>query len=248
MSRHRLLLALCALAVVVLVGCKEPIGLPEKELTGLPKTLDAASIEYRCTIPRYVQGPPQMYEKWAGKFFHNPLGYGRGAGRWIDTEYLESVDSRSVGFCVLQVPSITCWTPEPIEVTLHFYQDIGYGRHPIGVVNIPHEPLLDPRIDENIPRVYEYIWYHRLPRSDDDEFGLTTEYRSEPNRHWTPDTVKSEFAQYIIDMAFSGGGEVYLGWVYRGYVDGAFNRNWGNDWSGYPEEYKGAYVRIGTPQ
>jgi hypothetical protein len=237
-SKLRPLLALCALAIIVLVGCKEPVG--------LPGNVNAASIEYRATVPPNLDHwvCPLFYHYYNGHYGRSP--YPNGCN-WIDTKYDAGV-SRELAYSIIQVPSINCWTPEPVEVKLYYYQSISYGSYPITVVNMPHEPLYDPRVDDNIPRVWEYIWAKRVRSVVDHEYGDIAEYTSDPAHGWRSVTVQPEFAQYIINMAFNGGGEVYLGWVYTGTTDGAFDRNWGNGWGGPPEEYKAPYIRIGTPQ
>ena len=225
------------LAAITVVGCKQPIGLPEE--------VGVASIEYRCTVPENLNHwtCPLFYHYYNGHYGRAP--YPNGCP-WIDTKYDEG-ERRILAYSIMQVPPITYWSTEPIVVTLHYYQCHGDGGHPITVVNMPHEPQYDPRIDENIPGVWEYIWYHRTDRPGDPEFGEIADFRFIPDGDWGSCPVEPEFAQYIINMAFNGGGEVYLGWVYPGYLDDADVRIWGNQYSP-PEEYKGPYIRIGTPQ
>ena len=56
MSKHRLLLALCALAVITLVGCNRD------QAPGLTDKVGVASLEFRCT-------PDMNADTWSGSLF-----------------------------------------------------------------------------------------------------------------------------------------------------------------------------------
>jgi hypothetical protein len=205
MSKYRLMLALCALATAVLVGCNQPVGLPNNDV-------HAASTVY-C----YLVNPDSA--KWSG---HLDLysGY-MSVDSCIDSfsptirrgyyEYQNRTYPRQIGFAVFAVPQFDAAGNIP-TCTLYYYQsahsgypDLEVRDMGITVANAVKETLYWRAWDSNVIVAYDAT-------------------------HWTNGWYKvaltSEGCGRILDKG-TNGGNLYTGWVYPDSVDGIYTEVYG---------------------
>jgi hypothetical protein len=219
MNRYKLLLGVLALAAVTLVGCNQPVGLPNNDV-------HAATTTAYC----YLVDPDSG--KWSG---HLDLysGY-MSIDSCIDSfsptirrgyyEYQNRPYPRQIGFAVFAVPQFDSHGNIP-TCTLYYYQRAHSGspdlevRWPaIYLANAPKESL------------YWYSWNSNVIIATDSTHGTNGLCKV---------ALTSEGCGKIVDIGTSGG-NLYTGWVYPDSVDGIYTEVYGAT-SNYPPYIKVVY-------
>jgi hypothetical protein len=206
MSKYGLLLALCVLALVVLMVCDRPLGLPDEAHT--------ASVAY-CTVDgdddwsgyinyfRDFHGQDSLYAR------RNPL---------IKRRYQE-LDGRpyprSNGFCVFHVPYIE-GEDEIHACTLYYRQKTKNGGPPWPRLKVTRL-LWDPRETSD----YGVFWDAWL---GDSIAGDSTHWEND----WYAIPLSTEACAEITMIADGGGGDYYTGWVYPEALDDMFTDVYGS--------------------
>jgi len=158
MSKLRPLLALCALAIIVLVGCKQPIGLPSD--TAEPSGGSTARAAGGTVVAVYTARPEA--EDWTGQiaWYEPPCDsgstqwpYHRGIGNvptWgydVDEIHFPSMARpRRNGYVMFKIPYIQqLLQPNTfLQCSLHYRQKDHNGNLPYAVLNLTNAAC-DPR-------------------------------------------------------------------------------------------------------
>jgi hypothetical protein len=208
---HKLPLALIALAIIMLVGCKRPVGLPNSDVhTATIQTVyctvgDAEILTGH--VDHYMDG--QTPEGWYSRA--NPIirrGY---------TEVSGYPYPRQHGFCVFTVPEFDSPNEVP-TCTLFYYQSAHNGSVNL-VVNEP--PVVSwPGGDSTLFKAIENN-YDTVATDD-----------AHTSEGWYKVPVTTAASGVIGTIGANGGGSFTTGWRYPGTtsgiwaeVDGATNDN-----------------------
>ena len=204
---YKPLLALFALAIIVLVGCKDPVGLPNGTVRA------ATTHTIYCTVPAdtLLTGYVSM---WSGLmtvdsahqayFDKIRRGYSVKDGRWYP---------RMNGFCTFTVPNFANGlTPTP-TCSLIYYQSAHSGSADLLVdwlYDIKHWAAI-----ENYDSVFWAAW-------DDQDSIITTDgaqssngWRRVPLTYWACNKIRDLGSE-------PNGAPLITGWVYTGSTDGTY--------------------------
>jgi hypothetical protein len=195
MSRQVFLLALTALVIIMLVGCKEPVGVPNNDV-------HAATV-VNCQVLYDYTGHVDLFS-----------GYST-VDSCIDSfspiirrgyyEYQNRAFPRQIGFCHFDVPSFSSSSP---SCTLFYYQKAHSGSPdlevrwvPYGVSGVPRESL------------YWESWDSDL---------ILASGATRPQNTWYAVPLTDDGCAKVRAIAAGGGGTLITGWVYPGDEDGIY--------------------------
>jgi hypothetical protein len=221
MSRYRLMLALCALAIVMLTGCKEPVGLPNNRVRAA--TIQKESCYISASIQTghvdWYQGELAVWDYYDLAFFTITRAYNCYPGD-PDRAY-----PRKNGFCIFQIPHFICLSTP--ACTLYYYQENHSGSASLLVNSWTLGELETwPPLDTN--PVLNYLFW-RICNSYDT---VATDITHATDRCWYKVPLTAKACAAIRDSAAIQGSYTlfHTGWVYRDSVDGTFT-----DVSGYSD-------------
>lgn len=209
MLRSSPALALIALAIIMLAGCQEPIGVPSEVHTATTQTVYVTT--QAILKPT---GHLDLYQ-WGPLSSQVDMGYDTGAiTRAFYSHPLEPdwPYPRSIGFCVFKIPPFDC--PDGLPAcTLYYYQDSYSGDADL-VVNAWYNQWGWP------PATYEYyVMYMAMWNSTDT---VATDVTHESSG-WYSVPLRSAVCEAIADSGATEDTTVYFtGWVYYGSVDDTY--------------------------
>jgi hypothetical protein len=197
---YKLPLALIALAIIMLVGCKQPVGLPNNRV-------HAASI-----VTCELVDPDSA--KWSG---HLDLyaGY-MTPDSAIDsvspiirrgyTEYQSRPYPRQIGFAVFHVPEFDASGGVP-DCTLYYYQSAHSGSPDLEVRDMGITTA--PAIAETL---YWRAWGSDVIMAYDD---------THETNGWYKVALTSAGVDKVVELSLISG-DIYTGWVYTGTTSGIY--------------------------
>ena len=198
MHTYKVLLAFCALAIVMLVGCKQPVGLPNYDVR-------AATIR---TTYCYVAGDTAMCGHVDWYQTYNMGQYYVRTVPLIKRGYTDSAGlqhPRMNGFCTFAVPYFDSHGEIP-QCTLFYYQSAHNGSADLRVnwlSSITTWPVSDGSL-------FWAAW-------DDEPIMATDVAQGTDGWHSVP--LTSEGSGKVLDKA---GQILRTGWTYRGSVSGTY--------------------------
>jgi hypothetical protein len=209
MSKHRLLLALCALAVVALVGCNrdQAPGLPDeaKAATGSPGNPASPLYQTYNIWCDYYQGA-------SGSLWHDHAQgerWGRGMDSDLHVQWLPAVDGRWIGYAVFDITGVGPISRyEWMSATLYFTQfdDVQDWRRPIDI----RLSYVDPRPPEGNERGAFVGAWNGLPLGNDISSWHVLRHRVD----FTPQGLIN-----LRDYVNTGASKLYVVWVYYGNLE-----------------------------
>ena len=202
MSRQIFLLALTALAIIMLVGCQQPVGMPNHDV-------QAATTVY-CEV--------NDDEMWSG---HVDLYSGfMTIDSCVDSfspvvrrgynEYQNRPYPRQIGFCYFEGPAFSSLSP---TCTLFYYQKDHYGL-PELEVRWASYPLSGAPAET----LFWYSWGSDTVVAYDSTHSSNAWYK-------VPFTLDG--CAIVGQIATGGGGTLITGWVYPGSTDGVYTEVYG---------------------
>lgn len=203
----KLPLALCALAIIVLVGCKDPVGLPN----GTVRAATAYTLYCTLSPDTLLSGYVSM---WAGRMtpdsayqvYFNKIRRGLDLmdGRWYP---------RTNGFGTFAVPHFADgMTPTP-ACTLIYYQSAHSGSANL-LVDWMYD-IEDWAAIENYDPVFWAAW-------DDQDSVIATD-GAQSSDGWRRVPLTTWACNKIRDMGIGPNGDVLItGWVYTGLAGGTY--------------------------
>ena len=207
------------LAIIMLVGCKEPIGLPNNRV-------HAASTTVYC----YLIDPDSA--KWSGHLdlyagFMSPDSAIDSVSPTIRRGYVEYQNRpypRQIGFSVFHVPEFDASGGAP-DCTLYYYQSAHSG-YPDLEVRDAEIGLANPIRD---------TMYWRAWGSD----VIIAEDSTHANNGWYKVALTSAGVDKIVELSLTSG-DIYTGWVYDGLTSDIYTEVYGAT-SGYEP-----YIKVVT--
>ena len=198
---YKLPLALIALAVIMLVGCKQPVGLPNNDV-------HAASTTVYC----YLVDPDDA--KWSGHLdlyagYMTPDSAIDSVSPTIRRGYYEYQNRpypRQIGFAVFEVPEFDASGGVP-DCTLYYYQSAHSGY--------PDLEVRDMGITTAPSTAHDMFW------GAWDSDVIIAEDSTHQASGWYKVALTSEGVDMIVELS-SGGGTIWAGWVYDGTTNGIY--------------------------
>jgi hypothetical protein len=192
MSIKRTLLALGVPAAIMLVGCRQPVGLPCKVHTAsvVHATVDNDE-SWSGVVDRYNNQGSYSYDR------KNPLI------EWGFDSLLGNPGIQPNGFCIFRVPKVDDDTAvAPMACTLYYCIESYGGTHAsLTVVRLHDSPLNESD---------EELWWDVFQ-------GTSIAYDdAHQNTGWYKTPLSQPACQVISAIAQSGGGCLYTGWIWRG--------------------------------
>ena len=224
---YKLPLALIALAIVMLVGCHEPVGVPSDSHAATTQTLyiTTDSLLNQTGHIDWYQGELTIWDYYtfntytitrAFDYYHTPT-----QPPLVDTS---RAYPRKNGFCVFRIPPFD--SPNGIPVcTLYYYQNSHSGSADL-LVNAWFENIMWPPIyqgDRNT--MFWAIW-----NSTDT---VATDVTHANDDCWYKVPLSDWACQAIADSGATGDWTVfYTGWIYPSYMANHGQDGWYTDVSG----------------
>jgi hypothetical protein len=212
-SIKRTLLALGVLAAIMLVGCKQPVGLPGK--------VHAAGVAL-CTVDND--------ESWSGyvSWWYRGNYYQRQNPdiKWGFAGLLPSQPNpRDNGFCMFNVPYVDDDTATaPMACTL-YYRQMDRSGAGTSFVKLVVTRLHDSPLNESDEELFSDAW-------GGDSIAWDSSHAN--NDVWYSVPLTQSACQTISAIAQSGGGYFYTGWITRSTTNGDFAKAYGaGDYSPY---------------
>lgn len=224
MHTYRVLLALCALAVIMLVGCNQPPGLPNNRV-------HAAKVQMvSCYVAGGIySGHVDWYQGlWGGLYDH----YGFGGSTITRAHYYLPLRPPLInwphinGFCIFTIPHFEA-LGGVVACTLYYYQTAHSGSASLLVNSWTYGQMAAwppyPPTDSVLNLLYWQIW-----NSNDT---VATDITHTTDNCWYKVAVTPEAYNAIADTAaaYQGFGLFKTGWVYRDSVDGTYTDVTGYD-------------------
>jgi len=197
MHKYRVLLAACALACVMLVGCHQPIR--DVQSASIKTTYCYAATAENMTghVDRYVDG--QTPNGWFERI--NPV-IRRGHTTVNGLPY-----PHQHGFCIFEVPSFS--SPGMVPVcTLFYYQRAHSGSADLDVVRSTYA-LWEGEDDD---------FYWSISNST---FHIAGDV-AQANNGWHSVPLLSSGIQIVDSLGETGGGTLVTGWKYTGSTSGTY--------------------------
>jgi hypothetical protein len=232
---YKLPLALIALAIVMLVGCKEPIGIPGNDVRVATVQMES------CYVAANVQsGHVDWYQGILGQLYDH---YGFG---WTITRAHYYLPLRpplitwphKSGYCIFTVPYFDA-SGGIVACTLYYYQTAHSGSASL-LVNSWTNPLASwppsPQNDSTLNLVYWQIW------NSNDTVATDITHATDDSCYKL--ALDGAVAAAIADTAAAhpyDDGWYHTGWVYRGSQDGTYT-----DVAGYDDGHEPYIERSGT--
>jgi len=218
MSNYRVLPALCALAVIMLVGCNQPPGLPNNRVRAATVQMES------CYVAANVQsGHIDWYQGVRTIWDHYDWSYPTITRAHYWAPYISPPPSPRIawphtnGYCVFTIPHFEA-VNGVVACTLYYYQTAHFGSADL-LVNSWDNPLTTWPPAENdsiLNLLYWQIWNSYDTVAYDGAHGT--------DNCWYKVALTPDGYNAIADTAaaYPGGGTFNTGWVYRGSVDSTY--------------------------
>jgi hypothetical protein len=221
---YKLPLALIALAIVMLVGCNRPIGLPNEARTASVYRADVPNEDSATGHIDYFEDPP---------FGVAPYSRDVPGIKWGDAKNQDyEEDPRTNGFAVFNIPPIENAENEIWPCTLYYYLRAQSGDTNFRLVVTELES--DPRsISDEL--LFWYAWYADSIAGD----------IHQGTNGWHAIPLSTEACAAITTIADGEeGGDYYTGWITPDIADTSTSI-WGLAWGA--TSYSPPYIKRTTP-
>jgi len=206
MSKHKLMLVLNVLAVIVLVGCNQPVGLPSNDVHAATVAVESCYVGSDTLLTGHVdwyEGEPRIWDRYSLTFGTITRGYYYYSALQPNRAY-----PRQNGFCHFYVPSFTPPSGEVLACTLYYYQSAHSGSANLVVKWLPSIeswPLLDS------DSLFWLIW------NSTDIVAVDTYHAGDNTWYKVPLTSAGRMA-----VLACSGGSLVTGWVYPDSTNGTY--------------------------
>ncbi len=193
------LLALAMLAAIMLVGCQEPVGMPNRNMHAASTVVDTCFVAADTSLSGHVDWYQTglMSEYYTRSIPLIKRGY-------VDSAGLQH--PRINGFCTFEVPYFDPGGNIP-ECTLYYYQSAHNGSADL---RVNYASSIDDWGGTSDGTLFWATW-------NDEPIVATDAAQSSDGWHAVP--LTSEGCGAVLEKA---GGELLTGWTYRGNVSGTY--------------------------
>ena len=231
---YKLPLALIALAIVMLVGCKEPIGIPGNDVR-----VATVQMESCYVAGNIYSGHVDWYQGlYGGLYDHYDFDWGTitRAHDYLPLRPPLITWPHKNGFCLFTIPHFEA-SGGIVACTLYYFQTAHSGSASL-LVNgwtwgqVASWPPSCPPTDSFLNLLYWQIW------NSNDTVATDSTHATDDSCYKIAldDAVSAAIAD---SAAAQGGGLLKTGWVYRGSEDGTYT-----DVSGYDGYDHEPYIKI----
>jgi hypothetical protein len=205
MPKKRLPLALSALAIIILVGCKDPVGLPNGTVRAATTHTTYCTVAGDTTLTGYVSmwsGLMTVDSAHQTHFDKIRRGYSVRDGRWYP---------RMNGFCTFAVPHFADGTTPTPTCSLIYHQSAHSGSADL---------LVDWLYDiKTAPYDYDKVFWAAW----DDQDSIITTDGAQSSDGWRRVPLTTWACNKIRDLGMAQFSSVLItGWVYTGSTDGTY--------------------------
>jgi hypothetical protein len=199
---YRTVLALIALAIVMLTGCKNPAGFPSNEVHAATVAVESCYVGSDTLLTGHVdwyEGRPRIWDSYSRTYGTITRGYSESDGR---------ANPRKNGFCIFNVPSFTPGNGTVLACTLWYYQSAHNGTASL-VVKWPQSITSWPPASDNT--LFWAIW------NSTDTIAVDTYHASDNTWYKVPLTSAGGMA-----VLARSGSSLVTGWVYPDSTNGTY--------------------------
>jgi len=230
---YKLPLALVALAIIMLVGCQEPVGIPSNDVHVATVQMES------CYVAGSIySGHVDWYQGLLGGLYdHYDFGWGTitRAHYYLPLRPPLITWPHKNGFCIFTIPHFEA-TGGIVACTLYYFQSAHSGSASLLVNSWPWGQMAawppSPPTDSVLNLLYWKIW------NSNDTVATDSTHATDGCWYKVPLTPEAYTAIADTAAAYQVYGFFKTGWVYRGAVDGTFT-----DVTGYDLDHP-PFIRI----